>query len=91
MNQDQAGGKWKQFKGKIKEQWGKLTDDDLTMIEGNRDSSSAAYRSVMASRRKRPSASSVSFRTGTRISPGSRLEPFGSTRLTAERPQQSGR
>jgi uncharacterized protein YjbJ (UPF0337 family) len=37
MNQDQAGGKWKQFKGKIKEQWGKLTDDDLTMIEGNRD------------------------------------------------------
>jgi uncharacterized protein YjbJ (UPF0337 family) len=37
MNQDQAGGKWKQFTGKIKEQWGKLTDDDLTMIEGNRD------------------------------------------------------
>ena len=37
MNQDQAGGKWKQFKGKIKEQWGKLTDDDLTMIECNRD------------------------------------------------------
>jgi uncharacterized protein YjbJ (UPF0337 family) len=37
MNQDQAGGKWRQFKGKIKEQWGKLTDDDLTMIEGNRD------------------------------------------------------
>ena len=26
-----------QFKGKIKEKWGKLTDDDLKMLEGNRD------------------------------------------------------
>jgi uncharacterized protein YjbJ (UPF0337 family) len=37
MNQDEMAGKWKQAKGKIKEQWGKLTDDDLTMLEGNRD------------------------------------------------------
>ncbi len=37
MNQDQASGKWKQVKGKIKEQWGKLTDDDLTVLEGNSD------------------------------------------------------
>jgi uncharacterized protein YjbJ (UPF0337 family) len=37
MNQDEIAGKWKQAKGKIKEQWGKLTDDDLTMLEGNRD------------------------------------------------------
>jgi uncharacterized protein YjbJ (UPF0337 family) len=37
MNQEQAAGNWKIFKGKIKEQWGKLTDDDLTQIEGNRD------------------------------------------------------
>ena len=34
MNQDRIEGNWKQFKGKIKEQWGKLTDDDLTAIEG---------------------------------------------------------
>jgi len=26
---------WHQIKGKVKEQWGKLTDDDLTQIEGN--------------------------------------------------------
>ena len=32
-----AGGNWKQFKGKVKEQWGKLTDDDMTVIEGKRD------------------------------------------------------
>ena len=32
MNKDEAGGNWKQFKGKVKEQWGKLTDDDMTVI-----------------------------------------------------------
>ena len=37
MNQDQVSGKWKQVKGKIKEQWGKLTDDDLTTLEGHSD------------------------------------------------------
>ncbi|EKN3685407.1 CsbD family protein [Yersinia enterocolitica] len=37
MNKDQADGNWKQFKGKVKEKWGKLTDDDLTVIEGKRD------------------------------------------------------
>ncbi|MBR0648138.1 CsbD family protein [Roseomonas terrae] len=37
MNSDQFAGNWKQLKGKAKEQWGKLTDDDLTVIEGKRD------------------------------------------------------
>lgn len=37
MNQDQVEGNWKQFKGKIKEQWGKLTDDDLDVIAGKKD------------------------------------------------------
>ena len=37
MNKDEDGGNWKQFKGKVKEQWGKLTDDDMTIIEGKRD------------------------------------------------------
>lgn len=37
MNSDQTSGNWKQFTGKIKEQWGKLTDDDLTAVEGKRD------------------------------------------------------
>ena len=30
-------GNWKQIKGKVKEQWGKLTDDDLTAINGQRE------------------------------------------------------
>jgi uncharacterized protein YjbJ (UPF0337 family) len=37
MNWDRIGGDWKQFKGSVKEQWGKLTDDDLTRVEGKRD------------------------------------------------------
>lgn len=37
MNWDIASGSWKTFKGKVKQQWGKLTDDDLTQIEGKRD------------------------------------------------------
>ncbi len=34
MNTDTIKGNWKQLKGKVKEQWGKLTDDDLTVING---------------------------------------------------------
>jgi uncharacterized protein YjbJ (UPF0337 family) len=37
MNWDQIEGKWKQTSGKIREKWGKLTDDDLTMVNGRRD------------------------------------------------------
>jgi uncharacterized protein YjbJ (UPF0337 family) len=37
MNKDQAAGGWKELKGKIKQQWGKLTDDDLTVLEGSAD------------------------------------------------------
>jgi len=37
MNWDTIKGNWKQVVGKIKEKWGKLTDDDLTMAEGKKD------------------------------------------------------
>jgi uncharacterized protein YjbJ (UPF0337 family) len=37
MNWDRIAGDWKQFTGKVKEQWGKLTDDDLTYVSGKRD------------------------------------------------------
>jgi uncharacterized protein YjbJ (UPF0337 family) len=37
MNWDQIEGKWKQSVGKVKEKWGKLTDDDLTAINGQRE------------------------------------------------------
>lgn len=34
---DIAAGKWKQIRGKIKEQWGQLTDDDIDRIDGKRE------------------------------------------------------
>jgi uncharacterized protein YjbJ (UPF0337 family) len=37
MNADQIKGKWKQVKGSVKTKWGKLTDDDLDVINGQRD------------------------------------------------------
>ena len=35
MNRDIAAGNFKQLKGKIKQQWGKLTDDEIDEIAGN--------------------------------------------------------
>jgi hypothetical protein len=36
MNWDSVEGKWKQFKGTVKQKWGKLTDDDLDVFAGKR-------------------------------------------------------
>lgn len=37
MNKDTIEGNWKQLKGKVIEQWGKLTDDDFDVIDGKRE------------------------------------------------------
>lgn len=37
MNWEQIQGDWKQFTAKVKEKWGKLTDDELTEISGRRE------------------------------------------------------
>jgi uncharacterized protein YjbJ (UPF0337 family) len=44
MNWDTVKGEWNQFQGKVKEQWGKLTDDDLKSIEGRRDQLAGAIQ-----------------------------------------------
>jgi len=36
MNWDRIEGNWMEFKGKAKQNWGKLTDDDVNVIEGKR-------------------------------------------------------
>ncbi len=36
MNWDRVEGNWKEFKGTVQKQWGKLTNDDMDVIEGNR-------------------------------------------------------
>jgi uncharacterized protein YjbJ (UPF0337 family) len=37
MDWNRVEGNWKQIKGKVKENWGNLTDDDLDKIAGRRD------------------------------------------------------
>ncbi len=37
MNKDQASGKWDEFNAKLKQKWGKLTDDEVKQAEGNMD------------------------------------------------------
>ena len=37
MNKDTLKGEWKELKGKVRQQWGKLTDDDLQQIQGDRE------------------------------------------------------
>jgi uncharacterized protein YjbJ (UPF0337 family) len=37
MNSGQVEGKWKQFKGSVKQRWGKLTDDDIATLSGKKD------------------------------------------------------
>ena len=37
MNKDQIEGNWEQFKGKVKEAYGKLTDDDIALFNGKKD------------------------------------------------------
>jgi uncharacterized protein YjbJ (UPF0337 family) len=37
MNHDRIGGRWKQLKGRVKEEWGRLTEDDLDIIAGRRE------------------------------------------------------
>jgi uncharacterized protein YjbJ (UPF0337 family) len=35
MNKDIIQGNWNEIKGKLKQQWGKLTDDEITQLEGS--------------------------------------------------------
>ena len=44
MDWNRIEGNWKQVKGKVKEQWGKLTDDDIDQIAGRRRGLAAAPR-----------------------------------------------
>jgi uncharacterized protein YjbJ (UPF0337 family) len=37
MNEDILEGQWTQLKGRLRKQWGRLTDDDIDQIKGNRD------------------------------------------------------
>ena len=46
MNWDRVEGNWKKLSGKVREQWGKLTDDDLDVIEGRRETLSGRIQEI---------------------------------------------
>ena len=45
MNWDQIQGNWKTFRGQVKQKWGKLTDDDLDVVDGKREEPSGRLQS----------------------------------------------
>ena len=53
MDWNQVEGNWKEVKGKVKEKWAKLTDDDLTAIKAGAISSKVGCKSAMATPRIR--------------------------------------
>jgi uncharacterized protein YjbJ (UPF0337 family) len=45
MNWDQIQGNWKTFRGQVQQKWGKLTDDDLDIVNGKREELSGRLQS----------------------------------------------
>ena len=44
MNRDRLEGKWKQLSGHVREQWGRLTDDRLSVVAGRHDQLAGRYQ-----------------------------------------------
>ena len=44
MNRDRLEGKWKQLSGSMRERWGKLTDDRLSVVAGKHDQLAGRYQ-----------------------------------------------
>ena len=57
MDWEQIRGNWEHVKGELKVRWGKLTDDDLAMIDGRRDKLIGRLQEVYGITRKRPNNS----------------------------------
>ena len=59
MNWDRVEGNWNEFKGKVQQQWGKLTNDDLSQVNGKRPSFAAVCSSDTAMQRTKRTAKST--------------------------------
>jgi len=57
MDWEQIRGNWEHVKGELKVRWGKLTDDDLAMIDGRRDKLIGRLQEVYGITTKRPNNS----------------------------------
>ena len=88
MNWDRIEGNWKQFKGGVKEQWGKLTDDDFDVVAGKRDKLAGRIQERYESPRTKRTARSTTGSPAT-------ILPRTTCRVgapsDAREPQQPGR
>ena len=62
MNSDDMKGAWRQFRGKMKEQWGNLTDDELDKVDGKWDQLSGLIQSRYGRKREEVEADIERFR-----------------------------
>ncbi|GLT23916.1 MULTISPECIES: CsbD family protein [Zoogloea] len=69
MNWDIVEGNWKQFKGKVKAQWGKLTDDHLDVIAGKRDDLSGKIQEAYGITKDEAEAQLKKFEDANKDSP----------------------
>lgn len=63
MNTDQTAGNWKQVKGKLKEKWGNLTDDEITKLEGRSDQLAGKLQERYGMAREEAERQAREFRT----------------------------
>ena len=63
MNSDRAAGVWKQLKGKVKEKWGKLTDDEIDQLEGKGDQLAGKLQERYGMQRDEAERQAREFRT----------------------------
>ncbi len=79
MNRDVLAGSWRELRGKVKERWGKLTDDDMAKIEGHLDRLIGAVQKRYGYAREQAEGEIDSFLEGVHA----RVEPSG--RVTSPR------
>jgi len=63
VNNDRAAGVWKQIKGEVKEQWGKLTDDEIAKLEGHSDQLAGKLQEKYGLAREEAERQAREFRT----------------------------
>jgi uncharacterized protein YjbJ (UPF0337 family) len=63
MNSDRTAGQWKQIKGSIKEKWGKLTDDEITQLEGHSEQLVGKLQEKYGLQREEAERQAKEFRT----------------------------
>ncbi len=86
MNWDRIEGNWKQFKGKVHAQWGKLTDDDLDVIEGRREELAGRIQEVYGISKDEAERQIESF-AGT-LDTGAHDTSFGASAKSGTKPMR---